>query len=92
MRKKIKFDVTVHVEPDGDGFHAYCPALPGLHVDGATGKEACKNAAIAAVAYIKSMLKHGEPIPIGMMEVEEEQTTSTTPPPIHCVERIPVTV
>ena len=92
MSKKITFTITVYVEPDGSGFHAFCPALPGLHVDGATEKEACRNAAAAAVGYIKSMQKHGESIPIGMMRVEEEQPTQTPATPVHCVEQIPVAV
>jgi predicted RNase H-like HicB family nuclease len=57
--------VTVIVEPDGEGFHAYCPALPGLHVGGDTEEEGLENAREAIVAYIASLLKHNEPVPIG---------------------------
>jgi len=55
--------VRVVVEPDGEGFHAYCPALKGLHAPGATEAEALANAGDAALAYIESLIKHGDPIP-----------------------------
>lgn len=51
------------IEPDEPGYHAYCPALPGLHVPGDTPEEALRNAAEAAVAYLDSMLEHGERLP-----------------------------
>ena len=36
----MRIKVSVVVEPDGEGFHAYCPAFKGLHIDGATEQEA----------------------------------------------------
>lgn len=63
----LEFRVQVVIEPDGTEFHAYCPALKGLHTSGNTEKEALNNAKDAAVAYIKSLIKHGDPIPIGAM-------------------------
>jgi len=62
----IEFKVEVVVEPDDVGFHAYCPALKGLHVGGDTKKEALQNAGDAALLYIKSLIRHGEPIPVGV--------------------------
>jgi len=44
-RRKLRLQITVVIEPDGDSFHAYCPAFKGLHVDGANEKEALRNAA-----------------------------------------------
>jgi predicted RNase H-like HicB family nuclease len=64
--KKIEFQVEIVVEPDGDEYHAYCPALKGLHTCGATVKEALNNARDAAAAYIESLIKHGDPIPVGV--------------------------
>jgi len=61
---KIGFKVEICVEPDGDGFHAYCPALKGLHTCGDTEPEALAHAVDAAKAYIQSILKHGDPLPI----------------------------
>ncbi len=63
MNKKIRFTATVIIEPDEGEYHAFCPALKGLHVGGRTVKEALSNAQDAVVAYITSLIKHGEPIP-----------------------------
>jgi predicted RNase H-like HicB family nuclease len=58
--------LTVVIEPDGPGrFHAFCPGLKGLHVDGATEREALDNASVAACAYVSSLVTHGDPLPIG---------------------------
>lgn len=54
----------VIVERDGEGYYVYCPALKGLHVGGTTKKEALQNAKNAAEAYIMSLLKHNEPLPM----------------------------
>ena len=62
----IEFQVEVIVEPDDDGFHAYCPALTGLHTRGETEQEAVDHARDAAIAYIESCIKHGDSIPIGV--------------------------
>lgn len=64
--KELEFRLDIVVEPDGDGFHAYCPALKGLHTCGETQEEALQNAKDAAIAYLRSLIKHGDPIPIGI--------------------------
>ncbi|MCX6006807.1 MAG: type II toxin-antitoxin system HicB family antitoxin [Chloroflexi bacterium] len=64
---KIKFQVGIVVEPDGSEYHAYCPALKGLHTCGITVEETLGNACDAATAYIESLIKHGDPIPIGVV-------------------------
>jgi predicted RNase H-like HicB family nuclease len=56
----LKIEMSVEVERDDDSFHAYCPALRGLHVDGATEKEAISNAVEAAGYYISSMIRHND--------------------------------
>jgi predicted RNase H-like HicB family nuclease len=61
VKLKLKFDVVI--EPDDDSFHAYCPGLKGLHVDGRTESEAVENALEAARLYVVSMLRHNEPLP-----------------------------
>ncbi len=63
---KLEFQLRFVVEPDEDEYHAYCPALKGLHTGGATAEEALENAKDAAVAYILSLINHGDPIPIGI--------------------------
>jgi len=61
----VRFRVTVVVEPDEGGFHAYAPALKGLHIDGSTKKEAIERASQAVQVYLDSLLRHEEPFPIG---------------------------
>ena len=67
----IGFRIEVVVEPDDGGFHAYCPALKGLHTCGDTEEDALSNARDAAVAYLQSSIKHGDPIPVGIQMREE---------------------
>ena len=62
---KLRFDVVI--EKDGDGYYAYCPALRGLHVDGATEAEIFKNTEDAIRAYIASLVKHDYPLPVGCL-------------------------
>jgi predicted RNase H-like HicB family nuclease len=62
----MRLRVAVVVEPeDGGGFHAYCPALKGLHVDGDTEAEALQNAKTAAILYIESLQRNDDPLPVG---------------------------
>jgi predicted RNase H-like HicB family nuclease len=42
---------------------AYCPALPGYISQGATREEAQGNIKEAITGYLKSLKKHGEPMP-----------------------------
>jgi predicted RNase H-like HicB family nuclease len=62
----VKFILSIVVEPDDDGFHAFCPALKGLHVGGETEQEALKNAIDGAMLYLRSLIRHGDPIPVGV--------------------------
>ena len=71
----LKFKVPIIIEPDSVGFHAYSPALKGLHMGGDTEEEALKNARDAAIAYLESLIAHGDPIPLDIMELEEAKTT-----------------
>ncbi len=66
MPGKIEFLVEIVVEPDGSECLAYCPALKGLHVGGATAQEAMENANDAIACHLTSMMKHGDPIPKGV--------------------------
>ncbi len=71
----IEFRIEVIVEPDDIGFHAYCPALKGLHTSGDTEEEALQNAKDAAIAYLESLIKHGDPISVGITMREEVEKT-----------------
>lgn len=64
----LKMRMRFIVESDDGGFHAYCPDLQGLHVSGDTEEEALENAKCAARLYIGSLLKHDDPIPLGVVE------------------------
>ncbi len=72
--RKITFTVEIIVEPDEGHFYAYCPALKGLHVAGDTEEEAINNAVATATAYIRSLIKHGEPIPVAAVSEPGEST------------------
>jgi predicted RNase H-like HicB family nuclease len=69
----LNLKITVVIEPDDNRFHAYCPALKGLHVDGDTEEDALKNASDAIVVYLDSLARHNDPLPIGQdFTVEHE--------------------
>ena len=71
VHQEVKgFVAQIEIEPDGDGFHAFCRELPGLHVPGESQAEAIMNATDAVEAYIASLTKHGEPVPL--QEVPKE--------------------
>ena len=65
-KEQITFKIQVIVEPDEGEYHAYCPALKGLHTGGTTAEEAYSNAIDAAIAYIETLIEDGIPIPIGV--------------------------
>lgn len=71
-RPKITFKIEICVEDDDNGFHAYCSALKGVHVGGETIEEALENAKEAVILYIKSLIKHGDPIPLTPVDVVED--------------------
>lgn len=60
----------VLIEPEeGGGYHAWCPALPGCHVQGETKEEALRNLREAIELYVESLKAHGENVP---EDVEED--------------------
>jgi len=69
-RRVIQFTLDIAVETDEDEFHAFCPGLKGLHTSGKTEEEAVQNAADAAIAYLESLIKHGDPIPLTVRVIE----------------------
>jgi predicted RNase H-like HicB family nuclease len=83
---KTVFEIGICVEKDGEGFHAFCPALKGLHVDGDTKEEALENARKAVILYLRSLIKHNEPIPIAPVQtislMGDHETLQS--PPLVC--------
>ena len=71
--KVFNFRVLIVVDKDIPGFHAYAPSLKGLQIGGDTEKEARDNAIEAAALYLKSLLKHVDPIPIDVTKQSIEQ-------------------
>lgn len=63
--RPLTLKITVIVEPDEDWFHAYCPSLEGLHVDGETVEDALSHARDAVLLYLESLARHGDPLPVG---------------------------
>ena len=59
----------VCLEQDEDGvFVATCPSLPGCVSEGQTRAEAIANVREAIEGYLKSLKKHGEPVPPSIQE------------------------
>jgi predicted RNase H-like HicB family nuclease len=69
--RQLKFKVPIIVQPDGDNFYSYSPALKGLHMDGNTEKEALKNAIETAKDFLKIMIQDGIPIPLSILTWED---------------------
>lgn len=61
----MKTRVTVVIEPDGEQFHAYCPALPGVHSSGPTVEEACERTIPSIERYLDFLDEQGDPHPVG---------------------------
>jgi predicted RNase H-like HicB family nuclease len=88
--KTLKFCVLIVVDKDSPGFHAYAPSLKGLHMGGDTEKEARENAKQAAALYLKSLLKHGDPLPIDVLHNGAADANITTKHVSSQVEEIQV--
>ncbi|MCU1261472.1 MAG: hypothetical protein JWO80_4357 [Bryobacterales bacterium] len=68
-----EYSFTVLYEPaEEGGFVVTCPALPGLVTEGDTLEEARGMAQDAVRAYIESLQKDGQPIPIDRPPFKEE--------------------
>ena len=65
VEHKLLLRISAIIEPDETGFHGYCPAFKGLHVDGRTEQETFSNLVEAIGVYLASLEEHGEPLPIG---------------------------
>ena len=67
---EIAVSVTAYIEKDKNGFYAYCPTMPGLHVEGETDAEVKDNVRDAVSAYLLSLVKHNDPLPMGTTVTE----------------------
>lgn len=57
------YTYRVIIEPDGDSFHAYVPALTGCHTFGASIVEAKTNIREAISVYLASLIDDKQAIP-----------------------------
>ena len=65
-QKTQAYEILAVIEKEEDGnYHGFCPAFKGLHTSGKTVDETIENLKDAAVAYLRSLIKHGDPIPVG---------------------------
>lgn len=74
--KCLKFWVRIVVEKDEPGYHAYAPSLKGLHMGGDTLHEALNNAKEAAELFLKTMIEDGDPIPIDVTGLRQEDVAA----------------
>jgi antitoxin HicB len=73
MSAMTDYSYTVLFEPaEEGGLVATCPALPGLVTEGDTLEEAREMAQDAISAYLESLHKDGQPIPVDRPPLKEE--------------------
>lgn len=69
--KTLKFLVRIIIEEDPPaGYHAYAPALKGLHAGGDTATEALNNAKKTAKDFLEIMIEDGTPIPLSILAAD----------------------
>jgi predicted RNase H-like HicB family nuclease len=73
------FEVIVEKEPEGNGYLAYSPTLPGCLSNGKTIEEAKRNIREAIQQHIEALLSHGQPVPQNEMLVHVEELTVGVP-------------
>lgn len=70
---RMPVEVTVCVDKDEPGYHAYPLGFSGVNVGGETVEEAMKNVEDGIYLYLESIVKHREPLPVGPhLRVKEE--------------------
>lgn len=77
--------IRIHFERDDDRtYHAFCPALKGLHVYGRTKPEAYQRATEAVNVYMEMLRENGEPYPVDDVDVFLESIDEENPSPSSC--------
>ena len=68
IMERMKYRVMI--ERDEDGMYvAKVPDLPGCATEGKTRKELIRNVKEAIQAYLEALKKHGDPVPVEMVQV-----------------------
>ena len=57
------FEIVIEKEPDGPGYLAYSPTLPGCFSNGQTVEDAKRNIREAIQQHLEVLQEKGEPIP-----------------------------
>lgn len=66
--ERMKYRVIIEKDEDGK-YVAKVPDLPGCATEGKTRKELMKNIKEAIQAYLEALKKHGDPVPVEMVQV-----------------------
>ena len=61
--KFYQVEVVIEKEPDGDGYLAYSPTLPGCFSNGRTLEEARGNIREAIQQHLLVLTENGDPVP-----------------------------
>jgi predicted RNase H-like HicB family nuclease len=69
------FEILIEKEPEGAGYLAYSPNLPGCFSNGLTIEEAKRNIRMAIEQHVESLLAHGQPVPQNERLVHVEELT-----------------
>jgi len=68
--KNILIEVTIYIEQDNGVFFATSPTFPGFCIEGQTEEELLVLAKDATLAYLESLIKQGDPLPISTIVKE----------------------
>jgi predicted RNase H-like HicB family nuclease/predicted transcriptional regulator len=80
--------LQIIIKQDTRGYYASCPQLKGLHIGGQTIEETTNNAKDAVEAYLISMIKHNEKLPINdMIEINLETSDFQTEIVLNCLNK-----
>ena len=72
--------VRIGVVPDSDNqFYGFCPDLGCIHVAADTEEEALRLAVDAVASYLAMSIRHGDPIPIGVIEPQPDIAENLSP-------------
>jgi predicted RNase H-like HicB family nuclease len=64
MAEKKEYRFTIVIEPcEEGGYFAFCPALPGCHVEAETYEETLAEMRRSIDAFLEDYIADGEPIP-----------------------------
>ena len=74
--REIKLKIRMLIEKDEGMLVAHCPEFPGLAVEAENIEELQEHTHDAIRAYLDSLIKHGDPIPVCVMESDEMYSLS----------------